>query len=224
MSVNFQTVSPRYVVAIALMMVKGPCDESLPPYTEPEEFLGGRISGVYALSASSNALFVFLTVVNEFDETLQDRVLFRGSIEIASARNPSIRKTIDLNAANLSFSLSSFNEYDRNSRLLTIDPGDSLVFVAAWDFTSDDNGVDLRRDLFVFFQDATCPGRCLARQEDFVLSGEITIFNERAPVLGKTLFPVCFVSGFSPPNACPPIITSPPCANRPVESARCYPF
>jgi hypothetical protein len=206
------------IFTFTLLLLDGPCDESLPPYVEPEKLLEGRISGYY----NGRELNVFLKVFNVYDETLEGTVLFNGSIEIESARKAELKKTLSLSTANL-FIRSGYNS---TTRQLTINPGDSVVFRAVWDFTADDRGVDPRRDLFVFYQDATCPGmRCVSSPEDFVLRGEIFVFKQRAPVRAETLFPVCYVAGSVPPNICPPVFTDPPCYDRPsLSNPRCYPY
>jgi hypothetical protein len=211
-----------------ILLVLGPCSESLPPLAEPREYLTASISGQYVLSATDNSVKVFFSVKNAFDETLQDQAALSGSMEIVSARNPGIRKTFPLSSINLL----SQRSYNAASGTLTLNAGDTLVFLVSWDFSSDDDSVDVRRDFFRYVKDLACDNpplaqgvsRCLALTEEFVLRAQVTIFKERAPVNATVTFPLCFVSRWVNPKFCPPIITIPSCFEKPREgSLSCTP-
>ncbi|HEY5614527.1 MAG TPA: hypothetical protein VIL52_00760 [Bacteroidota bacterium] len=211
-----------HLVMLALLL--GPCDETLPPYTEPESFFEGKISSYYDLRVTIrgevlNGLSVYLVAINTYDETFDDIVELSGSIEFMLAKPPAITKTITLTSDDLYFA----REYDEQTGRLVIDPQDSLIFSVYWDLTSDDNGVDPRRS-FTFTEDPTCPGRCLAAREEFIISGRIIIFGNRAPVRASMLLPVCYVSRYVSNLFCQPISTHPPCIEPPPVAGSCNPF
>lgn len=199
------------------------CKESLPPYVEPVDFLTGRIEGAYVLRLNDNSMRVYFTVKNVFDETLQAPAYFHGTIKVISSRDDSVRKTFTVTTANVI----SAPGYERSTGILTFPPGDSIWLGVSWDFT-DDRGRDLRREFFRYIIDPTCydslATRCLAYTEYFALSGEITIFKQRAPVVARGDYALCFVSRFVAPKYCPPIITTDPCNLHPPQPVRgCFP-
>ncbi len=200
----------------------GPCDEPLPPYTEPEKILDGALTGLYIYpglpNRPENKLAVYFTFTNEYEETLQDTVHFQGSIEIRSARIPAVKKTFQIGASNLH---TGAERYDPITRILTIDPGESVSFTVSWDFISDDNGVDARQVIFDFYTDPNCETHCRAAREDLAISGELFVFDERAPVIASVVFPICYMVG----APCVIPLTDPPCLQPPSPTwARCYPF
>ena len=209
----------RWTLNIAVFaLLLGPCDESLPPYTEPDVFLKGEVSALYVARAPfGNRLILFLRVMNVYEETLDDVVQLSGTLEMKSVRMPEVTKTFDIGSAQLQ----TGPGYNRQTGQLIFDPGDTLVFSVSWDFSTDDRGVDPRKDFFIFYRDTSCDDRCFAQREEFILTGEVRIFDERAPVRASVLLPVCYISAI----ACETIITDPPCVHVPQPSqTRCYPF
>ncbi|HEY4612967.1 MAG TPA: hypothetical protein VII11_08305, partial [Bacteroidota bacterium] len=213
----------------SVLIFRGPCDESLPPYSEPEMFLTGSISGQYILTATDNSMKVYFSIKNIFDETLQGQAVMRGTMEIVSMRNPNVHKTYALSISNVS----NPGRYDPATGILTFDPGDSVVYLASWNFIADDQGADLRTSYFRYVSDPVCTGRaldgtplerCHALTEEFILRSEIIVFEGRAPVRATVLFPLCYVSRWVNPKYCPPIITSPPCGEpAPQYTPACNP-
>jgi len=188
------------------------CEEVLPRYEDPRDLLSGTMRGQYVLSSVDNSLKVFLTVKNDFDETIEGPAVLRGSIVIASARDPNVRKSFSLTASNLI----STRQFNATTGVLTFDSGDSLGFLVSWDFRADDRNTNLRTSFFRFIVDPSCNSRCLTQPEDFTLTGEVTIFNKIATVRANALFPVCYVSNWVEPRFCPIVITVPACADRPT--------
>jgi hypothetical protein len=211
------------ILGAALLLAIGPCSESLPVYQEPQKLFHGQIEGVYVLTISDNSMKVYLSVTNIFDETFDGQGVLTGSIEIGSARDPSVRKTFSITGANVI----SARGYDRTTGRLLIDPGDTLRLGVSWNLV-DDTGRDLRRDFFSYIQDTTCleQMRCLAFTEDFVLKGSVKLYDRTAPVLaGPTAYSFCYVTKYVNPKDCPPIITSAPCNLRPPQLVpSCIPF
>ncbi len=212
--------TPHVLVFSALALILGPCDESLPPYREPERPFEATLRGDYTLSAIDNSMKVYLTIKNIFDETLQGTANFRGTVEIVSARNPQIQKTFPIRAQNLI----QAPGYIPSTGRLTFDPGASLVFLFSWNFV-DDRNVDVRSQLFRYVQDATCPTRCLALPEPWILTANISIFDKTGNATARATYSLCFVTTWINPRECPPIITSQPCNESAVpRGASCFPY
>jgi hypothetical protein len=203
-----------------VFLLLGPCDESLPPYREPDSVLAASIRGDYTLSAVDNSMKVYLTVQNQFDETLQGTASFRGTVEITSARDPRVVKTFPVKAQNLI----QATGYQPATGRLTLNPGESLVFLFSWNFV-DDRGQDLRRQFFRYVQDLSCSVRCLALPEPWVLTANVVIFDKTGNATTHSTYSLCFVTSWVNPRDCPPIITSAVCNDASVPNApRCFPF
>jgi hypothetical protein len=195
------------------------CDEELPVYTEPTARLDAKIEGEYFLSDVEHSLRAYVRITNLYDETLDGPASLTGSIVLFAARDTSIHRTFPLTRANLV--AGTVNA----SGILKIDPKETIILKATWDFPGnsviDDYGRHLSGDsatvhFFSYVQDPTCRFRLFAKPEDFVLQGTVNLFSQRAPVsAGPTIFRFCFVTNFVPVKDCPRIVTTVPCSNWP---------
>lgn len=210
----------QFLIFSALVLLLGPCDESLPPYREPDQPFEATVRGDYTLSVIDNSMKVYLTVKNIFDETLEGTASFRGTVEIVSARNPQIQKTFQIRAQNLI----QAPGYTSSTGRLIFDPGTSLVFLFSWNFV-DDRNVDLRSQFFRYVQDASCSARCLALPEPWILTANVTIFDKTGNATARATYSLCFVTVWVNPRDCPPIITSQPCNEFTVpRGPNCFPY
>jgi hypothetical protein len=195
------------VVLATALAVSMSCDESLPPYQNPSDVLQGKARAQYVLSFSENSMHVFLTVTNVYEETFQGQAPLSGTLVLTSKRNPKVQKTFHLNANNISYAAS----YDKATAVLTIDPGDSVVFSSSWDFI-DDAGEDLRLTFFTYVPDTSCGGRYIAPDETFVLQGSVKVYDELPDVSGGPIeYTFCHVNIWVGPHDCTPVHTEPPC-------------
>ena len=127
------------------------CDDSLPVYEAPTDFLrvniqnlsppevsytyienGNDISLLNVIVTSAAQSFS-INVVNTFDETLQDVPDVSGELEISSLDLPSLKATIPVTVTNLSGS-----QYNAATKILTLDPGDTLKMRCTWRYKTDD--------------------------------------------------------------------------------------
>ncbi len=205
------------------MLTLGPCDEVLPPYIEPEKIMSGEMTGLYHYFVTptvyENWLVVFFAVTNTYDETLDDTVNFHGTIVVQSQRVPHIKRTFSIGPSQLE---SGSQYYNGITKRLTLDPGKSIVFSVIWDLSLDDRMVDPRGEMFTFFCEPGCPVFYRAAPEDLVLTGELYVFEERAPVRADVVFPICYVEGYWCPES---YLSDPPCVAPPSPLwPRCYPF
>ena len=207
------------VTALAMTLSFHSCNESLPLYQEPQTLFTATIDGEYWLSDVEHSMRVYFRITNVFDETIEDKAPFSGSIEIISARDSTIHKTFPLSSANL------YVGFMPVPGTLRINPKETIVIKATWDFLDnkvvDDNNRNLVGDsasnpFFSFITDPACKYRKLARTEPLVLQGTVTLFQRSAPIkAGPTIFPLCFVSNFVSVQVCPRIQTIPACTNWP---------
>jgi hypothetical protein len=149
-----------------------------------------------------------VTIVNTYDETVQTKATLTGSFEISLIRDAAVRKTINVGTGNLV----STRFYDPTTKVLTIDPGDSIRFVYDWNFI-DNNNVFLPQDVFHYSLDQTCPGRYLSFSESFAISGSIQIAEKLENVqCNPVVYNLCYVDKYMSPHDCPPPPTE--CAQR----------
>jgi hypothetical protein len=198
-------------VALAMALaVSMSCDESLPPYQNPSNVLEGKVRAQYVLSFSENSMHVFFTVTNVYEETFQGQAPLTGTLVVTSKRNPQVQKTFHLTANNISYAAS----YDKATGVLTIDPGDSVVFSSTWDFI-DDAGQDLRLTFFRYVADTSCSGRVIAPDETFVLQGSAKVYDKLPEVSGGPIeYTFCHVNIWVGSHSCPTIFVEPPCGIR----------
>jgi len=186
------------------------CDETLPPYQDPRDILIASIGARYVLFGGDNSLKIFLDVHNSYDETLEARADFSGEMKITLARDPSVSRTFSITQTDLR----TTGKYTPATGVLRMDPGDTVRFEVSWDFV-DDNGTNLRTGLFRYYEDASCTGRCIAEEEQFVLNGSVKIFEKVSASTSRAeLISICHVSTFVPPQFCPPVDTSIPCTRK----------
>ena len=183
----------------------GACESEVPPYNDPSTVFAAKAYGFYSYGVTTNSLSIFVTIKNSFDETLQGKAVFGGQLEIIPLRNPSYRRSFSLSDANLNYA----RNYNSTSKILTIDPGDSVQFRVTWDFVAD-NGVDLRNTFFRYFPDTSCSLRTIALPEAFSIHGEMKVFD-RIPSTTATMseFVFCHVNVWVRLGACPPVLECP---------------
>lgn len=189
---NARTFLTHIVAMLAGLALS--CKEPLPAYRDPTEVLSGvlRIGYLSATYPGTN-LSVQLVTFNDFDETFEGRTLFEGTVEIVLARKPEVKKTFFLSAGNL-----IQGKYNAGSRVLTLNPRDSVRLGVTWEFV-DDRGTDLIETEFHYFADPTCKGRFIAREETFIVSGKIKLYERIAEIkFGPLVFPLCHVKNPRP--------------------------
>lgn len=187
----------------------GACDEYLPSYREPSAVLGGKVEANYILTSSDNRVGIAVTAINRYEESLEGRRVFNGSIEIRSKREPELRKTLNVSSAHLVYA----RFHNSQTGMVRMDPGDSVRFLVSWNLAGADTPGDNEfLGLFSYYIDPTCPGppprpmRTIAFRETFILSGELRVFDQASPaIIGPTEFSFCRVSRWVAPSACPSV-------------------
>lgn len=195
--------------ALVLMGLALSCKERLPTYEDPAQVFSGLMRPAYRYSGTQNLLGVQLVVVNEYDETFEGRTLFEGSIEIVLSRKPDLKKTFFLSSSNL-----IQGKYNAGSRVLTLDPGDSVRVGVTWNFV-DDRGVDLRQEEFSYRTDQTCFQRRIAAEETFTIRGTLKLYDRTDEIkFGPITFTMCHVNVWVEPRFCPTVTADEACRIR----------
>lgn len=192
---------PISVLKFSLLILLAGCDENLPEYKDPQGLFRPSLEAHFVfgpfLNVPDSTLKIFFNVTNVFDETFDAVVAIDGYVEITLIRDTSYHKTFRLTDAHIY----SATNYNRTTRKLRIDPGDSLRLMVSWDFI-DDSGRNLRNGVFQYKPDPTCFGRKFAPPEFFVLRGQLKLFDKTGYLFPPdTVYRLCHFSVFIP--SCP---------------------
>jgi hypothetical protein len=182
-----------------LLVFSFSCDESLPPRQDPSNLFRVYLQQFYIYTQFENDVTVNLVAINDFDETLSERVGIDGSIVITSDRDSSVHKTFQLSLTNL-----IHGNYNPVKGVLTIDPGDSVILQVKWDFT-DDSGGSLMSDFFRYSVDRTCQQRDVAEQEGFRIVGKTKLYSRLGYAQSQLPFMITQYDRFIGPHDCLPL-------------------
>lgn len=174
------------------------CKEELPTYQDPQDVLQGLLVGDYTITRTENAMKAYFSIKNMYDETLEARSILTGRMVLTWDKDPTFRRTIDLNDVYVIYAKS----YNSTTRVLRLDPGDSIRLGFSWTFLSDD-GRDLRQLVFMI-SDPTCLVRNIS-QEDVQMHVEawMDIFERTQTVSPKKIiYRFQLVREFVDPRAC----------------------
>jgi hypothetical protein len=95
----------------------------------------------YNIVDNSGLLDIFITLKSNYEETLQDVALLEGTLMIDWTIAPEERGNI-VSRRTAHFGPSQIvhaKKYDSFTRILTIDPGDSIILRYRWNFKMDDS-------------------------------------------------------------------------------------
>lgn len=185
--------------SIIILVFSLSCDESLPPRQDPSELFKAHLQGYYVYTQFANNVVINLIAVNNFDETLSDRVGLTGTIVITSNRDTSVHKTFQLSLSNM-----IHGTYDPVKGILTVNPGDSVVIQIMWDFT-DDEGGSLPNYFFQYSLDRTCTQRLVAKSETFFVAGKAKLYSMLGYAQSQNSFTLQQYDIFVGPHDCLPL-------------------
>lgn len=180
-------------------MLMSSCDESLPTRQDPSNLFAAQVHPYYNYTPFANNVVIDLIAVNNFDETLSNRAGVDGSLVITSLRDTSVHKTIELSLSNL-----IRGKYDPVKGILTIDPGDTVVLEAVWDFT-EDAGASLTQDFFHYNIDPACRQREMADPESFAVSARSKLYANLGYAHAQGLLTFQQYDVFVGPHDCVPL-------------------
>jgi hypothetical protein len=204
------------------------CEETLPLRNDPTNFFTTSLRALYVYNTPrEHSFYIYLVVKNSYDETLEAKAAIDGTLRI-KWQPPADFTGKFVNEKNVKLSLKDIQtgNYNEKTGTLLFNPGDSLVLMYRWDFTTDDN-TDLL-NTFQYFLDRGCyvkayPSgykgfRKISEKESLEIIGNVKIFAQTAILYAKPLqVNQCFVSHdfgqwdpkFEP---CIPIDPSNPCS------------
>jgi hypothetical protein len=154
------------------ILVLNSCDESLPPHVQPAILFRGVLRPQTVPTHGYSALYVWMTVTNIFDETLQAPAAVQGNMVITLERDPSIHKTVTVDKT-----LLLITDDLRPQGQVTLNPGDSLAFVFKWTDFIDDNGNSLLTTVFHDLPDPFDPTKRIPVPETFIVRGSLQVFS-----------------------------------------------
>ena len=189
----------RACVVSVLVVLAWSCDESLPPRVNPSNLFTAQVSASYNYTPVANNVLIDLIAVNKFDETISNRAGIEGTIVITSLQDTSVHKTFTLSRTSL-----IHGNYNLQTGTLTIDPGDTVVLQATWDFT-DDAGTDLTQNFFHYNIDATCRQRLIASPESFTVEAKAKLYTTLGYAYSQTSFTIQQYNIFVGPHDCTPL-------------------
>lgn len=168
------------------------CDETLPEYKDPQNLFRSSLEAHFFYGPYEGVLDstmkAYVNAVNIFDETFNAQVNIDGFVEIILVKDTTYHKTFRLTEDEIF----SATNYIKQQRLLTIDPGDSLRLRVSWNFI-DDNGRNLRNDIFRYKLDVRCPvpsideKRWFAPPEFFIIRGQLKLFDKTGYLFPKEI-------------------------------------
>lgn len=175
------------------------CNESLPSYTEPKDFLTGSIrsigqtevqyshADVNDISKTSVSIFsppqvFFIDIINTFDETIQDQPEISGTMVLICDAVPNANATINLSQSNIS----TF-QYNPVTKLLTLDPGDTLRLRVSWSYKTDDGKWGFQK-ADVESETVDGSGRFMTRAHKpiiYTVTAKVKLFKQVGPLTAK---------------------------------------
>ena len=209
-------------ITLSLFFLWG-CAESLPPRSDPANLFTVSITTEYNIVNNFGWLDVFVTLKSNYDETLQDVALLDGTLMIDWTQDPALRgnivprRTAHFEPAQIV----SAKKYDSFTRMLTIDPGDSIRLRYRWNFKTDDS-TDLYKQ-FKYQPDKSCliggggesapQYRRFSANQPFQISAQVKIFDRSAMVYSAPFSVVtCAVLPKTNSGACKAIDPDNPCS------------
>jgi hypothetical protein len=155
---------------------------------------------------------VTLKIVNTFDETFQARLSLEGNLDIQWERYPELKTSIPIQQ----FTLIYAHNYDSQTKILTIDPGDSLTLFYFWNFRTDD--LVFVPDGFTYETETSCRigGAYLQVQrekETFILTGRVKMFDKLGFfIVDQSRFDIChYAKDFVSARDCANTLAGRPC-------------
>jgi hypothetical protein len=194
------------LILLYLFLLLG-CDEALPPYENPKALLG-ELTFQYVFKPDENDFRFYVAVRNIYDETFQDSVSVKGTLEVILKRDQRFRKTFKISMSNYYTPVAYLDSidsgtYDINTNMFTIDPGKKVEFLCQWNFI-DDSSRDIRTYVFSYMIDPLCAQRLKSNTETFILKGPLYITNHSGEImLGPREVETFYVTPYVVGKTCP---------------------
>jgi hypothetical protein len=128
--------SSRVLATVICVLFASGCDESLPPRSDPQNFLQASVASPYDYATFKDSSIlppsgkIVASLKNLYDDVLEKEADIQVTINIWMADAPQNRRTLRLTAYSLSHPALNGNQ-------LTLLPRDSAQFVAVWNQCTD---------------------------------------------------------------------------------------
>ncbi|MCK9408756.1 MAG: hypothetical protein M0R68_06435 [Bacteroidetes bacterium] len=193
------------------------CQEFLPSREDPNDYFKTSVSKMYDVfypnnpSAKRNRLVLYLYIVNNYDDVIQDNIEITGSVELVwnipkgeNRYGIDSKKTMTLSRSNILRA----KGYDANTGILTLAPNDTIVLFCPWNFTTNDSTnlmgkfnqrIDYRCQVF------DTPGhsayRKITTEQEFTISASVRLTKKTSTLYFKPFtFSQCFIVPYFSPD------------------------
>lgn len=189
----------KYACIASISCLLLSCDESLPPREIPPQLFSAETNAVYDYYPGKtpetyrNHIKIFVLIKNMYDETIQDTLNFFGTMRINwETQQPfdtlfSKEKTVDLNRSHIKY----MKQYDPSTKIVTIDPSDSILIEYDWNFVTNDSSNLLK--FFPFSLPGGEFGCKVSPKQIITISASVGLFKFRGNINPKLLnYSHCF--------------------------------
>ncbi len=179
-----------YIVAFAFIAVS--CNETLPLRDDMSSLVTVKVRSAYSTKSHSSAagtIRALVTVINNTDETLDDIAAMTGTMEITwippkeEERIFNRTRTFKLSSNDIFYA----KNFNRQTKRLTLDPGDSVVVFVDWNLKTDDSTYILyyfpsQNDpqCFVFNNSGGAGNRRISTGQNFLVKTNVKLFDRLA--------------------------------------------
>jgi hypothetical protein len=153
------------------------CNETLPAYVAPKNFLALKVETVQTLNAhvappGEQMVRIVVSCENIFDEVFQDTVNVHGTLHITWVRKPVRDRTIYITLSNM-----RERELISNAKLLLV-PGQSVSFETFWNLKGDDSLYFPQEMNWANLRKRTCGyNTACSDPEEFVIDATINLYD-----------------------------------------------
>lgn len=197
------------MAAILFVLFGTGCNETLPARDDLNGLVTTSLTMASHREASGqNYLRFFLTVKNNTDETIEEKVISRGTIQIqwippVDGDSPGVdpKRTIIISSQNIFRAPSG---YDAGTGILKLPSRDSIVYYVSWNMRSNDSTylpnywsvIQDNQCLVLYSNGFISPRRVSARQR-FIVSASVKLFDRLAILYASPVtLSACFLAPY----------------------------
>ena len=171
---------------VAVLFGSLSCDETLPAYVAPTNFLALKVETVQTLNAhvappGEQLVRIVCSCANIFDEVFQDSINVHGTLHITWKRKPVRDRTIYI-------TLSDMRERNliSNGKLL-LTPGQSVSFESFWNLKGDDSLYFPQEMNWANLRKRTCgTNTACSDPEEFVIDATLNLYDRVGNLIAPT--------------------------------------
>jgi hypothetical protein len=181
-------------LSVCCMLFVSSCDESLPPRSDPQDYLVGSISFDYYYSRSGDVVYATIKIKNTYPEVLSDTATIYGELDIDWKDNPIFHRHVTLSTDDIKkfyFNpITGLTEvatatYASGSKILTMPEGSEIVLQYSWNLINDDT-LNLRQ-MVSYHQDSVNPSLFTTGVLTFNVTAGVHLYKKASMVYAPTL-------------------------------------